>query len=59
KHYYYPHTLNNTAIATSRAMVAIIENYQTKEGTIVIPEVLRPYMYGMKEIKGPEIKIEQ
>lgn len=43
---YVPHTLNNTAIATSRALVAILENYQQKDGTIVIPDVLRPYMYG-------------
>jgi seryl-tRNA synthetase len=39
-------------------MVAIIENYQTKKGTILIPDALRPYMFGMKEIKGPEVKIE-
>jgi seryl-tRNA synthetase len=38
------HTLNNTAVATSRAMVAILENYQQKDGSIMIPEVLRPYM---------------
>ncbi len=38
------HTLNGTAIATSRAMVAIIENYQQEDGSIVIPEVLRPFM---------------
>ncbi len=46
-----PHTLNNTAIATSRALVAIIENNQTKEGTIKIPKALQPYMLGKKEIK--------
>lgn len=43
------HTLNNTAIATSRMLVAIIENYQEKDGSITIPKVLRPYMFG-KEI---------
>jgi len=48
---YYAHTLNNTAIATQRALVSIIENYQTKEGTIKVPEVLVPYMYGKTEIK--------
>jgi len=47
----YVHMLNNTAIATSRAMAAIIENYQTKEGNIKIPKVLVPYMNGLKEIK--------
>lgn len=45
---YYPHTLNNTAIATSRALVAILENNQTKEGKVRIPKVLLPYMYGKK-----------
>jgi seryl-tRNA synthetase len=32
-------------------MIALLENYQTKEGTIIIPEVLRPYMDGLEEIK--------
>jgi seryl-tRNA synthetase len=40
------HTLNNTAIATSRAMVAILENNQNSDGTITIPKVLLPYMHG-------------
>lgn len=40
----YIHTLNSTAIATSRAMRAILENFQEKDGTVVIPPVLRPYM---------------
>jgi len=38
------HTLNNTALATSRILVAILENYQQKEGTIKIPTVLQKYM---------------
>lgn len=46
----YAHTLNNTAIATSRAMVAILENNQQKDGTIKIPDVLVPYMNGKKFI---------
>lgn len=46
----YVHMLNNTAIATSRAIVAIMENFQTKEGTIKIPKVLWPYMSGITEI---------
>mgnify|MGYP001585749454 FL=1 len=45
---YVPHTLNNTAIATSRALVAILENYQQKDGSVKIPEVLQPYMHGKK-----------
>jgi len=51
KENYFVHTLNNTAIATSRAMVAILENHQTKEGTINIPKVLVPYMNGTKIIE--------
>src|SRR4030043_2179427 len=40
------HMLNGTAIATSRALIAIIENGQQKDGSVVIPEVLRKYMPG-------------
>ncbi|MEM4637436.1 MAG: serine--tRNA ligase [Candidatus Woesearchaeota archaeon] len=47
----YVHTLNNTAIATSRAMVAILENYQNKDGTIDIPKVLQKYIHGKKVIE--------
>jgi seryl-tRNA synthetase len=46
------HTLNNTAIATSRAMVAILENFQNKDGSVDIPKVLQPYMSGIKKIKA-------
>jgi seryl-tRNA synthetase len=45
------HTLNSTAIATSRALVAILENYQNADGSVTIPEVLRPYMTGMEKIE--------
>ena len=45
-----PHTLNNTAIATSRALVAILENHQNADGTITIPDVLIPYMNSKKFI---------
>jgi seryl-tRNA synthetase len=40
----YAHTLNGTAIATSRALIAILENYQKEDGTVEIPEVLIPYV---------------
>jgi len=46
----FVHTLNSTAIATGRTMVAILENYQQKDGSVVIPEVLRPYMNGIEKI---------
>lgn len=48
---YTPHTLNNTALATSRALVAILENYQQKDGSVLVPEVLLPYMHGIKVLK--------
>lgn len=46
----FVHTLNGSGVALPRTMIAILENYQTKEGTIRIPEVLRPYMGGLPEI---------
>ena len=45
------HALNCTSIATSRALVAILENYQNKDGTITVPKVLLPYMNGIKVIE--------
>jgi seryl-tRNA synthetase len=47
----YAHTLNGTAIATSRAIIAILENYQQHDGSVVIPDGLRPFMGGHKEIR--------
>jgi seryl-tRNA synthetase len=44
----YVHTLNSTAIATSRTLRAILENYQQKDGTVKVPAVLVPYMNGIK-----------
>ncbi|MCJ7507378.1 MAG: serine--tRNA ligase, partial [candidate division Zixibacteria bacterium] len=46
----YVHTLNGSGLALPRTMIALMENYQTKKGTILIPEVLKPYMEGMEEI---------
>ena len=46
----FVHTLNSTAIPIARALVAIMENYQTKKGTVKIPKVLIPYMSGVTEI---------
>lgn len=48
----YVHTLNNTGIATSRTMRAIIEHYQLKDGSIKIPAVLKKYMNGISKIEG-------
>jgi len=47
----YVHTLNGSGVALPRTMIAVLENYQTKEGTVIIPEPLRPYMDGLEEIK--------
>lgn len=46
------HTLNSTLVATERTMVAILENYQTSNQTVIIPTVLRKYMGDKKEIKS-------
>jgi len=47
----FVHTLNGTALAIGRAIIALIENYQTKEGFIRIPKVLWPYTHGLRIIK--------
>ena len=46
----FPHTLNGSGLALPRTVIAIIENYQTADGRIVVPEVLRPYMRGLEVI---------
>ena len=46
----FVHTLNGSGLALPRTMVAILENYQNKDGTVTIPEVLRPYMRGQEVI---------
>ncbi len=46
----YAHTLNGSGVALPRTIIALFENYQTAQGTVIIPEVLRPYMDGMEEI---------
>ena len=48
---YYPHTLNNTVVAPPRMLIAFLENNYNEDGSINIPEVLRPYMGGQKIIK--------
>jgi seryl-tRNA synthetase len=46
------HTINGSGLAVGRALVAVLENYQMPDGSVVVPEVLRPYM-GNKEILKP------
>ena len=45
------HTLNGSALAAGRTMVAVLENYQQGDGSVVVPEVLRPYMGGLEVIE--------
>ncbi len=53
---YFAHTLNNTVLASPRALISLMENHQDKDGSIKIPKVLQPYMGGKKiiEIKQKE-----
>ncbi|HAA09426.1 MAG: serine--tRNA ligase [Syntrophomonadaceae bacterium] len=47
----YVHTLNGSGVAVGRTIAAILENYQQEDGSVVVPEVLRPYMGGIEVIK--------
>ncbi|MEZ4483596.1 MAG: serine--tRNA ligase [Syntrophotaleaceae bacterium] len=47
------HTLNGSGLAVGRTLVAILENYQQEDGSVVVPEVLRPYMGGLEKISAP------
>jgi len=46
----YVHTLNGSGLAVGRTLVAVLENYQQKDGTVIVPEALRPYMGGIERI---------
>jgi seryl-tRNA synthetase len=46
----YLHTLNGSGLAIGRTMVAVLESYQQADGSVVVPEVLRPYMHGLEVI---------
>jgi len=46
----FVHTLNGSGLAVGRTLVAVLENYQQKDGRVVVPEVLRPYMGGLERI---------
>jgi len=47
----YVHTLNGSGLAVGRTLAAILENFQQEDGSVIIPEVLRPYMGGIERIK--------
>lgn len=46
----FVHTLNGSGLAVGRTLVAVLENYQQKDGSVIIPEALRPYMGGLEKI---------
>jgi seryl-tRNA synthetase len=46
----FVHTLNGSGLAVGRTLIAVLENYQQADGSVVIPEVLRPYMGGQERI---------
>jgi len=46
----YVHTLNGSGVALARTVAALLENFQTEKGTVIVPEVLRPYLGGLEEI---------
>ncbi|MBF0551436.1 MAG: serine--tRNA ligase, partial [Deltaproteobacteria bacterium] len=48
----YVHTLNGSGLAVGRTLLAILENYQQNDGSVIIPEALRPYMNGLERITG-------
>ena len=47
----FVHTLNGSGVAVGRALIAVMENYQTADGSIEIPEALHPYMGGLTRIE--------
>jgi seryl-tRNA synthetase len=47
----FVHTLNGSGLAVGRTLIAILENYQQKDGSITVPPALRPYMDGLAEIR--------
>jgi seryl-tRNA synthetase len=49
----FVHTLNGSGLAVGRTLIAVLENYQQEDGSVVIPEVLRPYMGGLQRIERP------
>jgi len=48
----FVHTLNGSGLAVGRTWIAILENFQQADGSVIIPEVLRPYMNGIEVIKA-------
>ncbi len=49
----FVHTLNGSGLAVGRTLIAVLENYQQADGSVVIPEALRPYMGGRERLSKP------
>ena len=45
------HTLNGSGVAVGRTIIAILENYQRRDGSVEVPEALRPFMHGLEVIE--------
>jgi seryl-tRNA synthetase len=54
KHTRFVHTLNGSGVATGRALVAVLENYQNPDGSVTVPDALRPYMGGLARIEAKD-----
>ncbi|MDJ0951218.1 MAG: serine--tRNA ligase [Alphaproteobacteria bacterium] len=51
----FVHSLNGSGLAIGRTLIALLENYQQADGSVVIPEALRPYMGGLDRLSGPDV----
>ena len=47
----FVHTLNGSGVAVGRALIAVLENYQNEDGSVTLPDVLHPYMGGIRKIE--------
>ena len=52
----FVHTLNGSGLACGRTLIAVLENYQNEDGSVTIPEALRPYMGGLVTLPGPAVR---
>jgi seryl-tRNA synthetase len=53
----FVHTLNGSGLAVGRTLIAVLENYQQADGSVVVPDALRPFMDGVEVIKTQESRI--
>jgi seryl-tRNA synthetase len=52
----FVHTLNGSGLAVGRTLIAVLENYQNEDGSVTIPDALRPYMNGLVSLPGPAVR---